>query len=1097
MVDAAHAPGVTAQRHDAMLEAVAFAAERLLLTPDWRDAAEEVLARIGIAAGASRALIIRNHVDPDDRLLGSMQADWCAPGIEHLWGNPFLTDAPWDALPRWTASHAAGEPIIGVIASFPVQERAEFDKLSVLSIAEQPVFARGVWWGAISLDDCLEARTWGDAELQALRATATLLGAAITRQAVEEERRRAEDRWGHVVRLIPAVTYSDEITATGKVQMGFVSPQIERVLGYPPERFLEDPEFWFGLMHPEDRQRLTDAGAFSTDDLEPFDQEYRMRHADGSYRWVHDTSTVVFDRDGAIDHFLGFMTDITERKQAELDLRMADERFRSMVEQTPAVTYQEYLVDGTYDPERVETFVSPHIQRLLGFTQEESSDLGFWQRQTHPEDLASIHAESERVLAAGERTYQQDYRVFAKDGRLLWFHDESVLIFGDDDRPAMWQGVMVDITERKRAEEQLRATEERYRALVEKIPAIVYAEPMREGPGLLYLSPQVESILGYSAEEWAEGIDFWWGHIHPDDLDAVREINTLANETHETFHTEYRFRHRDGRWIWIHDEATVVHDDAGSALFWQGMLVDITSQKQAEQDLREAEQRHRTLIEHIPAVVYRESPDAAPEKFYISPQVTDLFGYTADEWTWTTDFWKDRVHPDDQTMVFEVDERSNQTFERYQMDYRLLHRDGHWVWVRDEATFVPEADGEGYWQGFLLDITERKQAEEDVRDAEQKFRTIVEQNQAIFYTQEIDPDDPSVSRTTYVAPGNTKMIGYSLQDVQDDPTLWRKIIHPEDRERVFAADADSNTGGDEAFSMEYRMIAKDGRIVWVQDEARMIKLPGKDPYWQGFLLDVTERKESEAQLERALDVERDATQRLRALDDMKNTFLQAVSHDLRTPLAAILGLAITLERGDVHLEEADARDLAHRIAANARRLDRLVTNLLDLDRLARGIVAPKLEEVDVADLVHRVLEESQLIDDARLQTDLHTVVQRVDVAKAERIVENLLANTARHTPSNASIWVGVHPEPAGVLIVVEDSGAGVPAALHDTIFEPFQQGPEAPQHSPGVGVGLTLVRRFAELHGGRAWVQDREGGGASFRVFLPAQTPSDVVPPAG
>ena len=241
-----------------------------------------------------------------------------------------------------------------------------------------------MWWGAIGLDDCLEARAWGEAELQALRATATLLGAAITRQAVEEERRRAEDRWGHVVRLIPAVTYSDEIGADGEVRMGFVSPQIEQVLGYPPERFLEDPDFWFGLMHPEDRQRLTDAGAFSTDDLEPFDQEYRMRHADGSYRWVHDTSTAVFDRDGAIDHFLGFMTDITERKQAELDLRMADERFRSMVEQTPAVTYQEYLVDGTYDPDRVETFVSPHIQRLLGFSQEESSDLGFWQRQTHP-----------------------------------------------------------------------------------------------------------------------------------------------------------------------------------------------------------------------------------------------------------------------------------------------------------------------------------------------------------------------------------------------------------------------------------------------------------------------------------------------------------------------------------------------------------------------------------------------------------------------------------------------------------------------------------------------------------------------------------------
>src|SRR5437773_5811791 len=152
------------------------------------------------------------------------------------------------------------------------------------------------------------------------------------------------------------------------------------------------------------------------------------------------------------------------------------------------------------------------------------------------------------------------------------------------------------------------------------------------------------------------------------------------------------------------------------------------------------------------------------------------------------------------------------------------------------------------------------------------------------------------------------------------------------------------------------MIAKDGRIVWVQDQAQRVEIGGRPPFWQGFLLDITERRDAEEQLARALDVEREATKRLRALDEMKNTFLQAVSHDLRTPLAAILGLAITLERGDVHLEEADAKDLARRIAENARRLDRLVTNLLDLDRLARGIISPKLRPTDVGALVRRVVE---------------------------------------------------------------------------------------------------------------------------------------------
>jgi len=220
---------------------------------------------------------------------------------------------------------------------------------------------------------------------------------------------------------------------------------------------------------------------------------------------------------------------------------------------------------------------------------------------------------------------------------------------------------------------------------------------------------------------------------------------------------------------------------------------------------------------------------------------------------------------------------------------------------------------------------------------------------------------------------------------------------------------------------------------------------------------------------------------------MKNTFLQAVSHDLRTPLAAILGLAITLERRDVQLEAADAQDLARRIADNARRLDRLVTNLLDLDRLARGIVTPKLQPTDVGTLVRRVVAESDLIADSRLRTDIASVTIPVDAAKVERIVENLLANTVRHAPVSSTVWIGVREERDGVTILVEDDGPGIAPDLVESIFEPFRQGPDAPQHSPGVGVGLTLVRRFAELHGGRAWVEGREGGGASFRVFLPAE----------
>jgi len=318
--------------------------------------------------------------------------------------------------------------------------------------------------------------------------------------------------------------------------------------------------------------------------------------------------------------------------------------------------------------------------------------------------------------------------------------------------------------------------------------------------------------------------------------------------------------------------------------------------------------------------------------------------------------------------------------------------------------------------------------------------------------------------------------------VAADPTLWTRLVHPDDRERVLAADRSSNVGGGE-FSLEYRVIHKDGHVVWVQDVATFLE-SGDRRYWQGFMTDITERKEAEAKLERALEVERDAAQRLRALDEMKNTFLQAVSHDLRTPLAAILGIAVTLERGDVQLDPAESRHMAGRIAENARKLDRLVTDLLDLDRLARGIVEPKLHPTDVGELVQRVVAASDLAATGRVTVDAPPVVANVDGAKIERIVENLLANAARHTPEETNVWVRVAPHDTGVLIVVEDDGPGIPPEMREQVFEPFRQGPESSDHAPGVGVGLALVGRFAELMGGRAWVEERPGGGASFRVYL-------------
>jgi K+-sensing histidine kinase KdpD len=247
-------------------------------------------------------------------------------------------------------------------------------------------------------------------------------------------------------------------------------------------------------------------------------------------------------------------------------------------------------------------------------------------------------------------------------------------------------------------------------------------------------------------------------------------------------------------------------------------------------------------------------------------------------------------------------------------------------------------------------------------------------------------------------------------------------------------------------------------------------------------------RERTIELERALEAEREAAERLRELDEMKNSFLTAVSHELRTPMTSVLGGAVTLAQSGSMLSSEEQQDLIRGIVINAKRLNGLLADLLDVDRLARGILEPRRSPTDIRDLIDRIVGESAVPHDHPLDVQAEHAILDVDVPMVERMVQNLIANAARHTPAGTPIWVKTRAVEGGMLIAVEDAGPGVPEGLRKSIFEPFQQGDDRVERSPGVGIGLSLVLRGAELHGGNAWVEKRPGGGASFQIFLPAET---------
>jgi PAS domain S-box-containing protein len=798
-------------RPDAVLHAVTFAAERFLTAPSWRACIDDVLARLGEAASASAVYVYENHRPAGGDLLMSARHAWVAPDVRAWIGDLSSGNYPYrSGYSRWERVLGEGGVIRGRVRDFPAEERELLGRDGILAQVAVPIVVGGEWWGFFGIDDCVVERVWTDSEVDALRAAAGILGAAILREATDERLRDAEGQYRSLVEQVPAVIYID--AADEHMTSMYISPQIESLSGYPPADYLGEVSFWVERVHPSDRARF-----------------------------VAETA----------------------------------------------------LANETGGPFRLE------------------------------------------------------YRIVARDGRTLWVRDESLLQRAADGRP-FWRGVMVDITEQKRVEAALLESEERYRRLVEVSPDAVL---VHSDGTFVFANVAAARLLGVADPAVLVGQPFVQ-FVHPDYHEVVRrrvqqEFDTGAPASL----LQEKFVALDGRELDV--------EVAGISLTYAGrpagliIVRDVTERLRIERQLRQAESQFRALVEQLPGIVYMAEFDPAGDWLYVSPQVESILGYTDEEW-------------------------------------------------------------------------------------------------------------------------------------RDDPTLFDQRLYPEDEPTYRAAEAESQANGT-TLMVEYRMIARDGRIVWFHDEAVVIRDEDDRPlFHQGLMFDVTSNKRAEEALREALDREQEAGERLRGLDEMRNTFLHAVSNELRVPLTAVLGFAFTLGQKDLDIGEADRDEILERLAVNARRLERLLGDLLDVERLARGILEPQLFPTNLGDLVRRVVGDNAIGSSVEIQLRGEPIVMSIDGPKVSRILDSLLANVSRHTPAGRRIWVRVEREIQGLLLAVEDDGPGVPDDLKEAIFEPFRSAGDGSSHEAGPGIGLALVARFAELHGGRAWVEDRAGGGASFRVFLPA-----------
>lgn len=436
-------------------------------------------------------------------------------------------------------------------------------------------------------------------------------------------------------------------------------------------------------------------------------------------------------------------TEIQKRKEAEDLLRQSEKNYKMLFSNAPVGI-------GVADEDGRLFAFNEAILKPGGYSREDIERLG------NIRHLYFAKSQRKQVLALFEQQgYLANYPVQfkKKDGSpynaLLSL--APIIIQG---KPFV-QAIVQDLSEQKQIEESLQQAETKYRALIEQIPAAIYTDAIDEFSTTIFMSPQIEKITGYAAEEWLQDPGLWIKITHPDDREKIRQENERTNRTGENFELEYRFVTRDGRTVWVRDEARLLRDAEGKPRCWQGIILDITSRKHAEEALLESEVRYRTLVEQIPAIIYVDSVEKIGKTLYISPQIKTMLGYAPEEWSANNKLWTQAIHPDDREKTIAEYEHSLQSGAPFRAEYRLFARNGRLLWVHDEEILVRDQDGHPlFWQGIITDITERKQAEYALQDSETSYRGLFNSVSDAIYIQD------KTGRFLDVNEGAARMYGY-------------------------------------------------------------------------------------------------------------------------------------------------------------------------------------------------------------------------------------------------------------------------------------------------------------------------------------------------
>ncbi|MFN8375266.1 MAG: PAS domain S-box protein [Anaerolineae bacterium] len=769
------------------------------------------------------------------------------------------------------------------------------------------------------------------------------------------------------------------------------------------------------------------------------------------------------DANNNIIGILGAYVDITARKRAEFALRDSESRYRLLAENVRDVIIK-------LSPEGTLTYVTPSIYNLLGYKPEEI--IGHQGAEyAHPDDHLEAQNIIQQSLAERGLYFTLRERLQHRDGHFVWTEIANTNVY-DPKTNALVEmvGVLRDISERVRAEEALRQSEARYQSVVQTQSELI----CRYEPDLTlsfvnnaycrYFGKSPEQLIGQSfltliPESERASVKTFYEEL-------IRSKGTSVYEHQVTF--------EDGATRWQLWNDVTITNASGDVVAIQAVGVDITERKQAEQALRESEARYRLLAENIRDVIVKVS--AAGVITFVTPSCQDFTGHTVEELIGR--LVSELVHPDDAHMAQEAMLRmfaSNENF--FSLVQRVPHKNGSYIWTEITNTVIRSKDNGHILEviSVLRDITERKMAEDALRQSEERYRLLAENVTDIIVKYALD------GTCLYITPSVYPILGYAPDELIGHKLL--DVICVEDRPQVEDVGYKAVAEGTTSFTVVMRARHHDGHYVWSEASNTIIRDPltGQPIECIAVFRDITERKQAEEMLRQALAQEKE-------LGELKSRFVTLASHEFRTPLAAILAVTETLTfyREKMTPPQIDSR--LDKIRGQVNHMKDIMEDLLHLARIQARRVEFSPMPGDLHELCQDIVEEfdgqPQYRGRLHYECPLMPVPLSFDPRLMRQTVSNLIANALKYSPNDKPVHVTLTHDDTHITLRVRDAGIGIPPEDLKRLFEPFHRAANVGTIS-GTGLGLSIARQALEMHQGSITPESQLGQGTTFTVIIP------------